>query len=261
MLDFGLKGRTLVVTGGASGIGRAVSELAADQGMAVAVMDLNSTAVTETVDGITAAGGSAAPFVADVRDRAAVRSAVASIEETLGPLYGAVACAGISRPTVAEDLTHEDWSAVIDINLTGAFLTAQAVGERMLTRGAGSIVVIGSTDSLGGHALRASYAASKHGVVGLVKSLAIDWGRRGVRVNAVAPGGVDTPLVRSIHSQQSINENFLVRIPLGRLSTAEDQANACMFLMSDASSYISGTVLPVDGGLTAGYFNNLPVEG
>jgi 3-oxoacyl-[acyl-carrier protein] reductase len=132
----------------------------------------------------------------------------------------------------------------------------------MLSHGqGGSIVVIGSTDSLGGHEQRAAYAASKHGVAGLVKSLAIDWGRAGVRVNAVAPGPVDTPLMRGIHSTESINKNFLVRIPLGRLSSAQEQAKACLFLLSEDASYISGAVLAVDGGLTAGYFNNLPVEG
>jgi NAD(P)-dependent dehydrogenase (short-subunit alcohol dehydrogenase family) len=259
MLDFGLAGKPLVVTGGASGIGRATSELAAAQGMPVGIIDRDSASVSAAVTGIQQAGGVAAGFVVDVRDRGGIRAAVTAIEKELGSPHGIVACAAISPQAVAEDLTEAQWTSVIDINLTGAFFSVQAVAERMLSRGMGSVVVIGSSDSLGGHTMRASYVASKHGIAGMVKSLAIDWGRRGVRVNAVAPGAVETPLLRKIHSQESLDENLLVRIPLGRVSTPTEQASACMFLLSDAASYISGIVLPVDGGLTAGYLNNLPI--
>jgi NAD(P)-dependent dehydrogenase (short-subunit alcohol dehydrogenase family) len=259
LLDFGLVGKTLVVTGGASGIGRATSELAAAQGMPVAILDRDGKAVSAAVTGIQRAGGVAAGFVVDVRDQSDVRAAVTAIEKELGPLYGIVACAGIAPLAVAEEETEEQWTAVIDVNLTGAFFCVQAVGERLLSRGVGSVVVIGSSASLGGHTMRTAYVASKHAIAGMVKSLAIDWGRRGVRVNAVAVGSVDAPLLWQNHSKQSVAENLLVRIPLGRLSTPTEQANACMFLLSDAASYISGIVLPVDGGLTAGYLNNLPI--
>jgi NAD(P)-dependent dehydrogenase (short-subunit alcohol dehydrogenase family) len=234
--------------------------MAAAQGMAVGIIDRDGASVSAAVTGIQQAGGVAAGFVVDVRDRSGIRTAVTAIEKVLGPLYGIVACAAISPQAVAEDLTEEQWTSVIDINLTGAFFSVQAVGERLLSHGMGSIVVIGSADSLGGHTTRASYVASKHGVAGMVKSLAIDWGRRGVRVNAIATGSVDAPLLWQNHSQKSVAENLLVRIPLGRLSAPAEQATACMFLLSDAASYISGVVLPVDGGLTAGYLNNLPVE-
>jgi NAD(P)-dependent dehydrogenase (short-subunit alcohol dehydrogenase family) len=259
LFDFGLAGKSLIVTGGASGIGRVTAELAAAQGMVVAILDRDGKAVSAAVTDIQQAGGVAAGFVVDVRDRSGVRAAVNTIEKELGPLYGIVACAGIAPLAVAEEETAEQWAAVIDVNLTGTFFCVQAVGERLLSRGRGSVVVIGSSASLGGHTMRAAYVASKHGVSGMVKSLAIDWGRRGVRVNAVAVGSVDAPLLWRNHSEESVAKNLLVRIPLGRLSTPTEQANACMFLLSDAASYISGVLLPVDGGLTAGYLNNLPI--
>ena len=164
-----------------------------------------------------------------------------------------MAAAGISRPSRAESLPEDVWSKVIAVNLTGVFLCCQAVGRGMIERKAGSIVTIASGDALGGHAGRVHYCASKYGVVGLSQTLAIEWGRHGVRVNAVAPGGVDTPLLRAGVPEDVVEGVMIDRTPMRRLATAEDQARASLFLLSDASSFINGAVVPVDGGFTAGY--------
>lgn len=158
-------------------------------------------------------------------------------------------------------MNADDSSDVIDVNLTGTFNTAKAAGSHMLRNGRGSIVFVGSTNTLGGHSTRANYTASKHAVHRLGRSLAIDWGRSGIRVNTLAPGTVDTPLLLRNNSKEWLEENFIQKVPQGRLSAPEEQAMACMFLLSDASPYITGTVLAVDGGLTAGYFTHIPSAG
>jgi NAD(P)-dependent dehydrogenase (short-subunit alcohol dehydrogenase family) len=255
MVEFGLGGRTVLVTGGASGLGRATVGLAAAGGASVAVLDLNADAVAETVAEVRAAGGTATGYPVDVREDKDLVDVVTRVERDLGPVHGVVAAAGISRPRPAAEMTSREFAETVEVNLLGVFHTAAATGAVMLERGAGSFVAIGSTDSLGGHVDRSHYAASKHGVAGLVKSLAIEWGPRGVRANVVAPGVVDTPLLRSIHDEASLDRNYRNKIPLRRLATGADQAAAALFLISDAAAYVNGAVLPVDGGLTAGYFN------
>ena len=256
MIDFGLKGRVIVVTGGGSGIGRATCLLAARSGASVGVIDASADSATGVAGEIERAGGRAVAETLDVRDSGATEGAIARIEATLGPIEGLVASAGVSRPQLAASMDDEQWSLVIDVNLTGVFKSARSVGKRMLARGRGSIVLIASVDGLGGHAARSHYAASKHGVAAVAKSLAIEWGRHDVRVNAVAPGVVDTPLLRANIPTDHIEGVMRGRVPLSRLSSGEDQANASLFLLSDAAAYITGIVLPVDGGLTAGYFTN-----
>lgn len=257
MLNFGLKGRVVLVTGGASGIGGAVARLAAADGALVAILDANREAADAMAASLESQGAAALALAVDVRDAAAVDDAVASVEDRLGPIDGVVAAAGISRPGRAEELPEADWSAVIDINLTGMFNTFQAAGKRMLARRRGALVGVGSVDSLGGHAARIHYSASKHAVAGLVKSLAIEWGRFGIRTNCLAPGVVDTPLLRTVGVARHIDEVMCDRTPLGRLSSAEEQAKVTLFLLSEAASYVNGVVLPVDGGLTAGFFTHL----
>jgi NAD(P)-dependent dehydrogenase (short-subunit alcohol dehydrogenase family) len=256
MIDFGLIGRVIVVTGGGSGIGRATCLLAARSGASVGVIDASADSAKSVAAEIERAGGKALAETLDVRDTGATEAAIARIESALGPIDGLVASAGVSRPQLAAPMDDEQWSLVIDVNLTGVFKSARAVGKRMLARGRGSIVLIASVDGLGGHAARSHYAASKHGVAAVAKSLAIEWGRHGVRINAVAPGVVDTPLLRANIPTEHIEGVMLGRVPMNRLSSGEDQANASLFLLSDAAAYITGIVLPVDGGLTAGYFTN-----
>jgi NAD(P)-dependent dehydrogenase (short-subunit alcohol dehydrogenase family) len=253
MQNFGLKGRVVMITGGGSGIGRATALAAAADGAHVAVCDVNGEAAAAVASEARSAGVKAVDAPFDVTDGAATREAIARIETSLGLIDGLVAAAGISRPGRAESLTEEVWSKVIAVNLTGVFLTCQAVGRGMIERKTGAIVAIASGDALGGHAGRAHYCASKYGVVGLSQTLAIEWGRHGVRVNAVAPGGVDTPLLRGGVPEDVVEGVMIDRTPMRRLATAEDQARASLFLLSDASSFITGAVVPVDGGFTAGY--------
>lgn len=258
---FGLQDRVVLVTGGGGGIGEATAVELALHGAAVAVVEEREEAASVTVAAIRAAGGAARAFVADVRDEDSLDDAVASVESSLGPIYGVATCAGVTKPEAAETMALADWERVLAVNLTGTFLAARLAARRMLPRGAGAMVLIGSTDSLGGQAQRASYAASKHAVVGLARSLAFDWGPRGIRVNVVCPGPVDTPLLRYATGRTGIvpEQLYLPRTALGRLSRPVDQARAITYLLSDYASEITGATLPVDGGLTAGYLSQLPV--
>jgi len=253
-MDYGIAGRVIVVTGGASGIGLAVVREAVRQRARVAVIDASAEQAKTVLAELHAAKVDAVAEVLDVRDGAACEAAIDRIERTLGPIDGAVASAGISRPEPARTMSAEGWDAVIGVNLSGIFRSVQPIGQRMVARKRGAIVNIASVDGFGGHAARSHYSASKHGVVGLTRSWAIEWGRDGVRVNAVAPGVVDTPLLRRNIPPEHIQNAMIDRVPLGRFSTAAEQAHACMFLLSDAASYISGATLTVDGGLTAGFF-------
>lgn len=253
-MDFELRGRVLMVTGGASGIGLAVAQEARRQGMRVAIADSSQAQAKAALAHLGSEGEACIAEVFDVRDGVACELAVERIERVMGPIDALVTCAGISRAEPAELMADESWDAVLGVNLSGMFRTVRTVGRRMVERKRGAIVNISSTDGLGGHAARANYTASKHGVIGLTRALAIEWGRHGVRVNAVAPGVVDTPLLRSNVPPDHIANAMIDRVPMGRFSTATEQAQACIYLLSDAASYVNGATLAVDGGLTAGYF-------
>lgn len=257
MLDFGLRGSTLVVAGGASGLGLAIVKLAVKEGCKVGLIDLDGARLEAVLSELRAEGATVAGKSLDIRDEAAIARAVQEFETAIGSIDGLVNCAGISRPAPAIELASEDWAAVIDVNLRGSFLLAREVGRRMIPRGKGSIIMVSSVDGFGGHAARTHYTASKFGVLGLIKSLAIEWGRFGVRVNALCPGIVDTPLLRGNIAPEHIAGVMEDRIAMARLSSGHEQAKAAMFLLSDAASYVTGTSLVVDGGLTAGYFTHL----
>jgi len=249
-------GRVFLVTGAARGIGAAVVHRLASEGAAIAAADLNSEGLDDLRKEM---GGQGTPILTrtlDTRRSDDVDRFVADIESRLGPLWGAVPCAGVARARPAESMQDDDWATVIDVNLTGVFYTCRAAGRAMLAHGRGTIVTVASVTALGGQPGRANYAASKWGLVGLTKTLATEWGRRGIRVNAVAPNGVDTPMIRDGIPAPFLEDVMLDRTPLGRLAQPSEIAAAIAFLLSDDAAYINGAVLEVDGGLTAGFLTH-----
>ena len=258
-MNYGLAGRVVVVSGGTSGIGLATALAAARDGAHVAVLATNKERMDTAMVQLREAASVAAKVlgvVADVRDRAAVNQAAQRIATELGPVWGVVAAAGIAGASRAEQLTLEEMDKVFAINVGGVLSTVQAFFPSMKEQRSGSIVLIGSINSLGGQPARMHYTASKHAVLGMVKSLAIEWGRLGIRVNAIAPGPVDTPLLR-----RNVPESFFAsvledRIPLGRLARADEIASATLMLLGDAGSFVNGATLVVDGGMTAGPFTH-----
>lgn len=256
MIGYGLTGRVICVTGGASGIGRAGALALARDGAHVAILDLHQEEIDRLLPDLRAMGVKADGVALDVRDAAATRAAADRFEVTLGPVEGVFACAGISGAGPAELLDDREFTEIVGVNLMGLFQSCREFGRRMIARGKGAIVVVGSIDGLGGHPGRTHYVASKHAVVGLTKNLALEWGRHGVRVNAIAPGFVDTPLLR-----RGVPENFIEtvvqdRTPLGRMGRPEDMAGVALMLLSDAAAYVTGVTVPVDGGLSAGFLTH-----
>lgn len=247
--------RVALVTGAASGIGASVCRYLASIGVHIAAADQNA----EGLEALRAQLNPDVQFlgaVIDVRDEAAQQEFVARVEKSLGAITDVVPCAGLARSAPAEDMTAEQWDLVLDINLRGTFLTCKAAANVMLPRRRGSIVCIASITAKGGQPGRANYAASKWGLVGLVKSLASEWGNRGIRVNAVAPNGVDTPMLNVGVPEHFRDDVMLDRTPLGRFARPEEIAQTIGFLLSDAASYVTGSILEVDGGLTSGFLTH-----
>ena len=230
--------KTAVVTGGASGIGRAVAERLRKDGLHVAVID-----VSPSDDGFG--------HIADVTDRAQVDSAVAAIREQFGPILVLVNAAGVEGFQKFSTMTFAEWSRVIDVNLNGVFHTIQAVLPDMVEAGWGRIVNISSSSTHSGQPFMAHYVAAKSAVNGLTKSLALEYGPAGITVNAVPPGFVDTPMLRSAESRHLLGgtvEDHINRTPVRRVGRPEDIAAACAFFASDEAGYITGQILGVNGG-------------
>lgn len=240
--------RVALVTGAAQGIGQEIAVALAREGYTLALNDLAPSA--ETLAKIEAGARSGRSYVADVADAEAVTAMVAAVAADLGPIDVLVNNAGISMVRPAEETTLAEWERVLRVNLTGPFVLCQSVGLGMLARRSGSIVNIASVAGLLGVADRAAYNASKHGLIGLTRTLAAEWGGRGVRVNAVCPGWVKTPMDEKDQASGSYTDaDITSRIPMARFAAPDDIAQAVVFLADPAkSAFINGHALSVDGG-------------
>ena len=242
---------TSIVTGAAQGIGRRTAELLAENGYAVALVDLQPTG--HVCREFRGKHGATLDFQGDISDENTVANLLAKIEHEWRRIDLLVNNAGISSIAPAEEISGEQFRRVLEVNLVAPFLLAKAVGAKMIARGKGSIVNVASIAGLVAVADRAAYNASKHGLIGLTRTLAAEWGGRGVRVNAVCPGWVKTEMdVADQSSGSYTNADITERVPMGRFASTDDIAEAILFLADQAKSgFVNGHTLVVDGGWTA----------
>lgn len=240
--------RVAFVTGAAQGIGRRTAEVLATRGYALALNDLQEP--EGTLESVANLGADAFAVVGDVSDERAVATMCGQVLERFGHVDVLVNNAGISFISPAEDTEAAQWRRVLDVNLLGPFLLSQALGRTMLARGEGSIVNVASIAGLLGVADRAAYNASKHGLIGLTRTLAAEWGGRGVRVNAVCPGWVKTEMDAKDNGSGAYDDADIIgRVPMGRFASPDDVAQAIAFLADPAASaFVNGHALSVDGG-------------
>jgi 2-hydroxycyclohexanecarboxyl-CoA dehydrogenase len=243
--------KVAVVTGGGSGIGLAISERLAADGIAIAVLDLDGGAADRAAKSITEGGGTAIGLAVDVTDRPGLEAAVADVAERLGPPTILVNNAGLQGFERFLKITPEQWGKVIEVNLTGTFHCCQVVLPHMLSAGWGRIVNISSSSAQGGQPMMAHYVSSKAGVIGLTKSLALEFGPKGITVNTIPPGFIDTPMLRDSEAKGLLGgpvEDIEARTPVRRIGQPDDIAAAAAFLVSDDASYVTGQVIGVNGG-------------
>ncbi len=246
-----------LVTGAASGIGRATATLLAERGAAAACVDVNAAGLAEPVDAIRAAGGTAVPLAADVTDLAAVEAAVASAVAELGGLDAVANIAGVGDFTGdVTEIALDEWARVLTINLTGAFHISRATIPHLRAAGGGAIVNVASQFGLVGCLASPAYCASKAGLIGLTRAMAVDHTSEGIRVNCVCPGPIDTPMLAWTAATPELTARERARTQgrnlAGRSGRPEEVAATIAFLLSDEVGFMSGSIVPVDGGWTAG---------
>jgi 3-oxoacyl-[acyl-carrier protein] reductase len=243
-----LQGKVIWITGAARGIGRAIAEVAAEHGAALALTDVLESELAAAREEICAKYGVKAIHAKlDVTDMTGADEFVQKCVTELGGLTGLVNNAGITRDNLLIRMSEEDWDRVLTINLKGTFVCSKAAVRVMMKARYGKIVNIASVVGMTGNAGQANYAASKAGIIGFTKSLAKEFGGRGIRANAVAPGFIETEMTHKLASE--VQAAYLKGIPLNYLGSPRDVAHACAFLLSADSDYISGQVLPVDGAM------------
>ena len=247
-----LEGKTCIITGAASGIGKAATLLFLKEGAKVAACDVSKQALEDLKKDAESGGSneSLKTYELDVTNREAIANIVKEIVDTFGRIDVLVNNAGITRDQLLVRMSEKDWDAVVNVNLKGVFNMTQAVAPQMIKQKKGSIINTSSVVGIYGNIGQTNYAATKAGVIGMTKTWAKELARKGaqIRVNAVAPGFIKTPMTEKI--PQKIVDRVVERIPLGRFGEAEEVARVYLFLASDESSYITGQVIGVDGGIT-----------
>jgi NAD(P)-dependent dehydrogenase (short-subunit alcohol dehydrogenase family) len=246
---FSLDSRVVLVTGAGSGIGAGVARGLAAVGARVGCVDLNGDGLSATCDEVAASGGSAVAIEADVLDEDAMEAAVASLQERFGPLTGAFNCAGVHDTAPAETMSRAQWQRLIDINLTGVFLSCQVEARAMISNGGGSIVNVGSISAhIANRGLdQVHYNSAKAGVAHLSRSLALEWAEHGIRVNVISPGYTATPMAKAPEVWEHV-KHYIADIPMARMGEVDELVGPVVFFLSDASSYVTGADLVVDGG-------------
>lgn len=244
-----LKDKVAIVTGAGSGIGQATALRFAQEGATVVAADVNAEAAQATADKINAAGGKAMAIALNVADKAAVDAAFAQVVDAYGRVDILINNAGINRDAMSKKMSEEQWDAVLNVNLKGTWLCAQAAGRLMTQQKYGRIVNTASI-AVRGNIGQANYAASKAGVVGLTRTLALEYAKDGVTVNAVAPGATDTAMTAGIPPE--IREQIINGIPAKRMAKPEEIAALHTFLASEEAAYVTGQLIYADGGLTIG---------
>ncbi len=250
MIDYGLGGKVALVTGAGGGIGRAAALAFARSGASVLVSDVNDKGGEETVALIAAAGGTSAYQRCDVSDGAQVKAMVAAAVARFDRLDYAFNNAGINV-LGADEYEDDNWARSIAINLTGVMLCMREESAVMLAQGAGAIVNTASINGLVGNPSQPGYTASKHGVVGLTRHAALRWAQAGIRVNAVCPGVIETPMTAPLIASPEMKKVIDAMTPMGRMGKAEEIAEAVVWLCSDAASFVTGHPMVIDGGATA----------
>jgi len=257
----GLAGRVCVVTGGGSGIGRAVAVALAEQGAAVAILAQNAAGAAETAALVADAGADGLPLACDVADQASVESACAAIRARFGDAQVLVNNAAMSRPGPLASLALADWNALLSVNLTGYFLCAQVFGRAMRAQGEGALVHVASIGADFTIPFAGAYSVAKAGVTMLSAQLALEWGPEGVRSNAVHPGFVQTPRTQAAYEQPGALQRRAEAVPSRRIGRPEEIAEAVVFLASPRAAYVSGAELVVDGGFTRNLMSLIPGAG
>jgi len=242
-----LDGKVAIITGGASGIGKKTAEIFSKEGAAIAIFDVNKEALNQTEKEISDNGGKCNGYIVDVTNFEDVTEKVKEVIKDLGEIDVLVNNAGITRDNFLTKMEIDDWNKVISINLTGTFNCAKATASYMMEQGKGNIVNVSSVVGVYGNIGQTNYAASKAGVIGLTKTWAKEFAKKGIRVNAVAPGFIKTPMTDKV--PEKVLEIMISKTPMGRMGESLEVANAILFLASEESSFTTGHILHVDGGL------------
>ena len=248
---FRLDGKTVAVIGAGSGIGRAVAIGAAEQGAYVSCLDVNVANAVLTANEIVTAGGNASAGPCDITNLTSVRDAIVEATSKFDRLDGVVCTPAINVRKPILKYTTEEFQRVVDVNLKGNFHVLQAAGQIMTLQGSGSIVLFSSIRSVTTEPGQSAYSMTKAGIVQLVRTAATEWGEKGVRVNALGPGVIETPLTAPIKAQPDWYKAYADKTPMKRWAKAEEMAGPTIFLLSDAASYVTGTILFADGGWLA----------